>query len=222
MKKFIASLASTVLAAFLISSPLSLEGIGVQRADAQTAGSAAELALGYTSTKFILNTIKSAVPAGMTISTPDGDINAGNAGRIRKTLEKRLATYTAEIRRRGFVDMGGRYKAKLTRSCTRVPSWTMFVAQGATSFQIRQRGFEVEIIQSKRGDSHSNKMTGVVVEDSLAFYDSLNSDFGFTGVMSGDEITIKPDPRVLRTWPKWANPPKRSDVRSCTVFLTRN
>jgi hypothetical protein len=181
---------------------------------------AIDLALAYESDVQLVNMMK-LVEQGMNIVTPKGPISRSDAARKRKAAEQRLSIYRTEIDRRGTVKASGRYRLQITQPCTRVPCWLAFATEGATSVEIRQKGINVEILQRLPGSKHVNKMTGIMVGDSMVFRDSLNSDFIFSGVLAGNKFTIHPDPSVLKTWPKWAHPPKRSDIRSCTAYLTK-
>ena len=47
----------------------------------------------------------------------------------------------------------------------------------------------------------------------------MNSDYFFRGTIKHNEIEIKPDASVLRSWPKWAGPPSQKDLENCTITL---
>ena len=53
----------------------------------------------------------------------------------------------------------------------------------------------------------------------MAFDDPGNSDYSLVAEIEDGKIVVKPDPRVLDTWPQWAGPPKRKDLSNCTVTL---
>ena len=59
----------------------------------------------------------------------------------------------------------------------------------------------------------------VIVEAAIFVLDVMSSDYGFRGKVKGEVISLKPDESVLKGWPEWANPPRKKDLRKCTITL---
>ncbi len=69
------------------------------------------------------------------------------------------------------------------------------------------------------GEIQSFETQPVAVESVMTFDDPGNSDYSLVGEIEDGKIVVKPDDRVLDTWPQWAGPPKREDLRNCVVTL---
>ena len=85
-----------------------------------------------------------------------------------------------------------------------------------------QEGFAIQLTTRYEvdGELQSIDTQPVAVESVMTFDDPGNSDYSLVGEIEDDTIVVKPDPRVLDAWPQWASPPKRDDLRNCTVTLT--
>ena len=85
-----------------------------------------------------------------------------------------------------------------------------------------QEGFAIQLTTRYEvdGELQSIDTQPVAVESVMTFDDPGNSDYSLVGEIEDDKIVVKPDDRVLDAWPQWANPPKRDDLRNCTVTLT--
>ncbi|NIN36194.1 MAG: hypothetical protein GTO60_14290, partial [Gammaproteobacteria bacterium] len=60
-----------------------------------------------------------------------------------------------------------------------------------------------------------------IVESAMIIRDGINSSYFFRGQVKNKQIIIKPDPSVLETWPNWAGPPSRKDLKKCKITLDK-
>ena len=84
-----------------------------------------------------------------------------------------------------------------------------------------QEGFAIQLTTQFEvdGEIQSIETQAVAVESVMTFDDFGNSDYSLVGEIEGGNIVVKRDDRVLDTWPQWAGPPKREDLRNCIVTL---
>ena len=159
-----------------------------------------------------------------TIQMPEGPIDKSNVHEYRERFEARLAIYRAAIEQRGYESFAGTYDASATESCSRAGSaWAGLVSEGVVrGLEIVQEGFAIQLTTRYEvdGELQSIDTQPVAVESVMTFDDPGNSDYSLVGEIEDDKIVVKPDDRVLDAWPQWANPPKRDDLRNCTVTLT--
>ena len=164
-----------------------------------------------------------AAEGGGTIQTPEGPIDKSNVHEYRERFEARLAIYRAAIEQRGYESFAGTYDASATESCSRAGSaWAGLVSEGVVrGVEIVQEGFAIQLTTRYEvdGELQSIDTQPVAVESVMTFDDPGNSDYSLVGEIEDDKIMVKPDDRVLDAWPQWANPPKRDDLRNCTVTL---
>ena len=78
-----------------------------------------------------------------------------------------------------------------------------------------------EVFFDHEGRQGTLRNRAAVVESSIAIADSMNSDSFSTGSLEGSELVVRPDVRVLDSWPEWAGRPQEEDVLGCAVILTR-
>ena len=177
----------------------------------------------YLDKVFLSHLHMSLAEGGSTIQTPEGTIDQGNVQQYRERFEARLAIYRAAIEQRGYESFAGNYDATATETCSRAGSaWAGLVAEGAArGVEIVQEGFAIQLMTrfELNGEIQSIETQPVAVESVMTFSDFGNSDYSLVGEIEDGKIVIKPDDRVLDTWPQWANPPKREDLSDCTVTL---
>ena len=180
------------------------------------------LSQGYRQMESYLDSL-SLAEGGSTIQTPEGTIDQGNVQQYRERFEARLAIYRAAIEQRGYESFAGNYDASATESCSRAGSaWAGLVSEGAArGVEIVQEGFAIQLTTRFEldGEIQSIETQPVAVESVMTFDDFGNSDYSLVGEIEDGKIVVKPDDNVLDTWPQWANPPKREDLRNCTVTL---
>jgi hypothetical protein len=185
--------------------------------------SAADLAVSYMSMKPIVRHVSAGAKAtlnigGVTISEDNVDV-------YKQRLEKRLSVYEQAIRQRGFVDLSGMYKGEATEACSRSNAFlaALIQAQMQESVEIRQNDMDALVVISVKHDDGERELSNpaAVVESAIVVNEAANSDYYFRGDFNNDVIVIKPDVSVLRTWPKWANPPSLRDLEECSVTLKR-
>ncbi len=164
-----------------------------------------------------------AAEGGGTIQTPEGTIDKSNVHQYRERFEARLKIYRAAIEQRGYESFVGNYDASATESCSRAGSaWAGVVSEGAVrGVEIVQQGFAIQLTTKYEvdGEIQSFETQPVAVESVMTFDDPGNSDYSLVAEVEDGKIVVKPDPRVLDTWPQWAGPPKRKDLSNCTVTL---
>ena len=86
------------------------------------------------------------------------------------------------------------------------------------TLDIRQESMNALFVMSEFSDV-SNPAT--VVESAIVMNEATSSDCFFTGEIKDPIIILRPYVSVLDTWPEWARPPSRRDLKNCTVTLTR-
>ena len=164
-----------------------------------------------------------AAEGGGTIQTPEGKIDKSNVDQYRERFEARLAIYRAAIEQRGYESFAGNYDASATESCSRAGSaWAGLVSAGAArGVEIVQEGFAIQLTTrfELNDEIRSIETQPVAVESVMTFDDFGNSDYSLVGEIEDGTIVVKPDDRVLKTWPRGADPPKREDLSNCTVTL---
>jgi hypothetical protein len=79
----------------------------------------------------------------------------------------------------------------------------------------------VVVMVEVKGKELNVKNPAAVAESTMAVNDAMNSDYFFRGEIKDNVIVFKPDVSVLRSWPRWAKPPSRSDLEACVVTLER-
>ena len=183
--------------------------------------SAADLASSYYTVKRLVDMLPLAEQGGV-IKVPGGSIGKDNVKKARVVLEGRLSTYATAINKRGYKSIAGTYIGNASASCTDLPSsWIRNMLTGKLStLNISQNGFSVQIEQQVKYGSDTLKIPAIIVESSLALSDPENSDFGFLGEATRDEITIRPNVNeILATWPFWIKPLNRAALSSCRILL---
>ena len=182
-----------------------------------------DLAQGYSHSKMMTESLIPAAQKGVTIVTPGGEITQENASEYQREYGERLSTYAEVITQRGYKDLSGSYQPRTTKSCGRIQSsWVGVIHEGSASdVEIQQDGFEAQlIVKWKSGGEEFNLENPVIIVEAAIFVlDAMNSDYGFRGKVKGEVISLKPDESVLKGWPKWANPPRKKDLRKCTITL---
>jgi len=183
-----------------------------------------ELAKKYLQTEFILEIIPAA-EKGVTIRIGYDEIGPHNVTEAIKKYEKKRILYEKAIRKRGFVQISGLYKGTATESCNRIQSmWSEAItSKHLTKMQIKQDDFKFTMVQRLELDGKSLDLetVGVVIGSSMHFTDPMNSEYYFGGVISDQNIKVKPDFNSLQSWPSWAHPPHRADLINCDVELIK-
>lgn len=160
---------------------------------------------------------------GGTLQLGDETITSSNAESYREKYNNRLSLYGDAINKRGYKTVSGLYTSETSESCARVQSsWVSLLHEsGSHSIELVQDGFEVRFIINAQyeGQDLSTENWSVVAESAIAVLDRMNSDYFFRGIITDENIQIKPHESVLRSWPKWADPPSRSDLEKCTILL---
>ena len=182
-----------------------------------------DLAQGYSLSKMMIEGFIPTAQKGVTSITPHGAITRENASEFQKEYAERLSTYAEVITQRGYKDLSGSYQPRATKSCGRIQSsWVGLIHEGSASdVEIQQDGFEAQLIVKWKsgGEEFSLENPAVIVEAAIFVLDAMNSDYGFRGKVKGEVISLKPDKSVLKGWPEWANPPRKKDLRKCTITL---
>ena len=175
---------------------------------------------------FMAHMVKTLLPLaerGATLQIAEVTITENNVGKYRRRFEARLAIYRAAIEKRGYVSFAGNYEAIATESCSRAGSiWARGIYSGdIRDLEIAQNGFEVQLLNwyEDAGEKQSIRIQAIAVESAIAFDDPANSDYYLVGEIEDGKIVIRPADDVLDSWPNWANPPKRKDLKNCTVTL---
>ena len=182
-----------------------------------------DLARSYFHSKMMIERLLPAARAGATIVTPGGEINQENAGEYEREYHERLSAYAEVITHRGYKDLSGSYQSRTTKSCGRIQShWVGLIHEdSASGIEIRQDGFEAQLIVKIKsgGKEFSVENPAIIVEAAIFVLDAMNSEYGFRGKVKGEAILLKPDVSVLKTWPGWAGPPRKKDLKKCTITL---
>jgi hypothetical protein len=164
---------------------------------------------------------------GGAVSTSRFTIGPDNVVQVGTLLRQQMSDLGAAISRRGYPAVAGTYRAQAAPSCTHIQStWAGMIGKGtAAGIVVAQDGFHVAITQQleQAGNSRSITARGVVVESAIAFYDPVNSDFGFVGEVENRQITVRPDAEaILKAWPRFAPAPSAVDLADCVVALIGN
>lgn len=186
------------------------------------AAPASDLARAYIAASQMLNNILPAAEQGVTIHSPEGTITKENAASFRTRFENRLAIYKDAIQQRGNFTLAASYRlVSVSKSCSKSRSdWASLVAgKEFIDLQISQAGFEGDMNSrfNIEGSVKSFAMPIVVVETAIYFVDFLNSDYGWSGSVSEAGMEVWPLPDVVDSWPKWASPPKKKDLKNCVI-----
>ena len=192
---------------------------------------AANLAQGYLVTKTRLRIIERQVKFGsfsgsgarFILKSGGETIDKDNVDEHLAKTQKQLSLYEEVIRQRGSNDLSGIYQGEATESCSRSNSIFAATIQARKhgAIEIRQNNMNALVVVSVLQDDGEFDVSNpaAVVESALAVIESTNSDYYFRGQFNNDVIEIRPDVSVLNTWPKWANPPSRSDLEECVITL---
>lgn len=187
------------------------------------AAPAADLVQSYMFTHSVVHSSIPMAEMGVTVHLGREKITKSNAAQKKKKYQRRLDIYTEAINQRGFDDVTGQYVGKSTKSCERSGAfWLGSVGTDAVrEITINQdwAGITVALSMIERGETFDFEVTGFVLESSLVLMDPMNSDFYVLGRVKDGRIELRPDPRVVDAWPKWAGPPDRADVENCRVDL---
>lgn len=180
-----------------------------------------DLAKSYLNAKKTMEML-SLVRAGASVTTPEGRITKENLPQYEQEYEQRLSIYAETIAQRGYKVLSGSYRARASKACGRIQSlWVGVIHEGtARDIEIQQEGFEARLhLELKESAGRSLNNPAIVVENSLVVVDAMNSDYCLRGEVKGENIVITPDESVLTTWPQWAKPPRKKDLKECTVTL---
>lgn len=184
---------------------------------------AADLALGYLSVKHTVRLVALGERANVIIGNTK--INKDNVEEYKAKYGERLALYEQAIRQRGFEAVAGHYKGEATEACVRSNAmWAALIQrQSQKAIEITQEGMDAQVIISVEyeGQERRLKNSAAIAESAMALNEMSNSDYYFRGEIRDNIIVFKPDLSVLRTWPKWANPPRREDLEDCVITLER-
>lgn len=184
---------------------------------------AVDLAKGYLNVHQLFNFLPLA-ERGITIHTPGMTISTDNVERVKADLSLRLATYETAINSRGYESIARSYQATATPSCTQIQSlWAGSIANGtAGEISIVQENFEFQLVHSFDEEKpFTVEIPGIIVESTLMFDDPSNSDFAFVGMVTPEQITVRPDTdAILAAWPDWVKAPRRKDLKTCVVTLS--
>lgn len=187
------------------------------------AAPAIDLAQSYLSVRFVTQYVLPAAEKGVNIQIGNEAINKSNVEEYQRRYQEQLSTYREAIKQRGYKTISGAYRGKATEACTRIQSaWVGLIREGrASGIEITQNGFDAQVIVSieHEGKKLSLRNQAAIAESSIALQDEMNSDYFFRGTIKHNEIEIKPDVSVLRSWPKWAGPPSQKDLENCTITL---
>ena len=217
------ALCTRLLVALFLSSFFSITVVAqeptLQDALEATAG---DLAQGYLWTKIMLDFLP-VTDTGMTIQLPDEAITESNADEYRAGYEKRLSLYRQAIEQRGYQNISGIYQSKTTRSCAKIKSlWVSAIHETSDSIiEIKQDDMSADFVI--KGTSNNQEFSldnpAAIAESSIAILDAMNSEYYFRGEVQDQGIVIKPTLSVLNTWPSWAGPPSRRDLKNCEITL---
>lgn len=161
--------------------------------------------------------------ANETIVTPEGRIDSNSAADWQSLFAARQAIYRQAIQKRGVTSFAGSYRfSSASASCaTAGSSFAAMIADARFGghMSISQSGPELLL---KWADV---QLIGFgeawAVENSFAFSDPMNSDYAHVGELNGDQLTIRPQADVLKSWPSIERAPKEEDIRSCVITLVR-
>ena len=153
------------------------------------------------------------------------EVNNDNVDEYVAKYQEQLSLHEGAIRQRGFKTIAGQYTGKATESCARSNAmWAALIqSQRHRAIEITQEDMDaqVNITVEHKGKEVNVKNRAAVAESAMALVEASNSDYYFRGAIKDNIIVFKPDLSVLRTWPKWANPPSQRDLEQCVVTLER-
>lgn len=175
---------------------------------------------------FVRNIVKFYIPIaekGVRVRMPGESItlDKNNAASYRKKYERRLLIYEDSMVKRGAKNIAGKYRGKATQSCRRSQSMWDFLehSEHRKGIVIIQKGnhAKIEFMVVREGRTIHMNSPAVVVESTVVAIDPMNSSYFYYGKMTDQGIVFKPDPKVLKSWPKWANPPSLNDIQNCSI-----
>jgi hypothetical protein len=185
--------------------------------------SSSDLAMGYLSVKHTVRFV--AIGERATVTIGNVTINKDNVDEYKAKYEARLRLYEQAIRQRGFEDISGHYQGEATESCARSNSFFAAVIEEykQPAIVITQDGIDAKVVITveHEGKDLSQTHAAAVAGSAVALNEATNSDYYFRGEMKNSAIVFKPEVMVLKTWPKWANPPSRKDLENCMITLER-
>lgn len=194
---------------------------------------AADLAQAYHVAKTSLGGIKRLVKSGafggsgatFMLKIRGETIDKDNVDEYLAKYQKQLSSYEEAIKQRGYANIAGAYKGEATKSCENSKSlWAAVIQkQSQTGIEVEQEGIDAQVVINLK---HKDKEVSIansaaIAETAIAVIEATNSDYYFKGEIKDQVIVLEPDVSVLNTWPKWANPPSRSDLENCTITLER-
>ena len=185
--------------------------------------SAADLALSYLSMKHTVRFVAVAERTPVTIGNVT--INKNNIDEYKAKYEGRLSVYEQAIRQRGFKQIGGEYQGRATESCARSNSLFAGILeeQKQAVIVITQDNIDAQVVITVEQDGKEISLAhpAAVAESAVAVNEAANSDYYFRGEINNSTIVFIPDLMVLKTWPKWASPPSRNDLKNCVITLEK-
>ena len=194
---------------------------------------AADLAQGYLAAKSSSQGLNRLVKSGafsgsgprFVVKVRGETIDKDNVDEYVAKYQKQLSFHEEAIKQRGFTTVAGQYKGEATEACKRSNAmWAALIQrQQYRAIEITQSEMDaqVSITVEHKGKDVDMKNSAAVAESAMALIEASNSDYYFRGEIKDNVIVFKPDLSVLRTWPKWANPPSPSDLEDCVVTLER-
>lgn len=163
-----------------------------------------------------------------TLQTPEGEITKGSADFFRQKFEGRKSLYRQAIEQRGYPDdLAGKYDvASVEPSCRQSESPFISEAQRKSFSKVRisQNDHEIVatilIVEAPEYDGTEEaelSFDGVVIESSLALFDSLNGYHYLVGKIGSQTIELRPSEEERSQ----ADPSGEPDLNSCVVILER-
>ncbi len=194
---------------------------------------AADLAQGYLAAKTSFGGLNRLVKTGafggsgarFVLQIRGETIDSDNVDEYLAKYQEQLSLHEEAIKQRGFKTVAGQYKGEATESCVRSNAmWAALIQrQNHRAIEITQKDMDAQVIITveHKGKDVNLKNSAAVAESAMALIEASNSDYYFWGEIRDNVIVFKPDLSVLRTWPKWANPPSQKDLEDCVVTLER-
>lgn len=172
-----------------------------------------------------LETILGMLDLGFNVVTGGIEINDSNREQIRMEFTAAQEAIRRAVEKRGVAEITGSYSAKVTPACSRIQSgWADGTREGLLGNPtFEQQGHKATMRQTATFDGKQPMETPVtIVENVLVFSDMMNSDFYFSGIVTGNVITITPETdMILSAWPDWVKAPSRKNLENCKVTLTK-
>jgi hypothetical protein len=182
-----------------------------------------DLAQGYLWVKFVTQDVLPAAGNGVNIQLGGEAINTSNVEEYQRRHQERLSIYREAIKQRGYKTISGSYGGKTTEACARIQSaWVSLIREGrAVGIETTLDNFDAQVIVSTEHEGKKLSLANLaaIAESSIALQDAMNSDYFFLGTIKQNQIEIKPDVSVLRSWPKWSGPPSQKDLENCLITL---